>query len=518
MSGLINFISALFFGTFVYFKNKKSLVNKTFALLSFATALWGFGYWRWFLAGDEPEALFWVHILSFGATLIPIFYLHWILALLDLHKKKRMVLMFGYTITFLLLLFSMSSLYVKDMEPKLLFSFWPIAGPLYLFYIVVYLLLSSYGCYQLIKIYKKVDGHKRSQIKYVLFGSLVGFAGGATNFPLWYGIKILPIGNPLVAFYPFILAYAIVKHRLMGIKIVFAGLLVVIISFLFLFDILMLPQSFSFRIVKGLVFGVFLYLGYALIQSVQSEQKARENLEIAYADLKKLDEAKSEFVSIASHQLRTPLTAIKGYISMMLEKTYGEPPEKMTKPLENIYLSNERLIKLVNGLLNISRIEAGGLEMHPEKVFLGEVITSVVGELESGAKNKNIYLKFEKPKEPLPKILVDVEKIREAIMNLIDNAIRYTNKGGVTIKCKIQNEKCIIEITDTGEGMTKEEITHLFESFSRGTAGTRFWTEGAGLGLYVAKKFVEMHDGKIWAESKGKDKGSTFYIELPIKS
>jgi len=246
-------------------------------------------------------------------------------------------------------------------------------------------------------------------------------------------------------------------------------------------------------------------------------EKATVELREAYEELKKLDRAKSEFISIASHQLRTPLTAIKGYISMMLEKTYGAPPEQMEKPLKNIYLSNERLIKLVNDLLNISRIEAGRMEMQIEKTSLEEIITSVVEELKNSAKEKNIYLKWEKPEKPLPKISVDKEKIRQAIMNVIDNAIRYTERGGVTIKCKMQNAKCKIEVKDTGTGLTKYELSKMFESFSRGAAGTRLYTEGVGLGLYVAKKFVEMHNGKIWAESKGKGKGSTFYIELPIK-
>ena len=102
-------------------------------------------------------------------------------------------------------------------------------------------------------------------------------------------------------------------------------------------------------------------------------------------------------------------------------------------------------------------------------------------------------------------------------MNVLDNAIRYTQEGGITVKLKTQNSKLKIIISDTGEGLTKEEISKLFKSFSRGEAGTKFWTEGAGLGLYLARKFVEMHGGKIWAESEGKGKGSTFYIELPMK-
>ena len=112
--------------------------------------------------------------------------------------------------------------------------------------------------------------------------------------------------------------------------------------------------------------------------------------------------------------------------------------------------------------------------------------------------------------------MVDKEQIRQIVLNFIDNAIRYTNEGYVAVGIKRKPESLVIVISDTGEGMEKQEIALLFESFSRGQAGTRFWTEGTGLGLYVAKKFAEMNHGKVWAESPGKGQGSAFYIELPI--
>ncbi|MDD5144817.1 MAG: ATP-binding protein [Candidatus Pacebacteria bacterium] len=250
----------------------------------------------------------------------------------------------------------------------------------------------------------------------------------------------------------------------------------------------------------------------------QEVDKRTKELTEAYEELKRLDRAKSEFVSIASHQLRTPLTAIKGYISMMLEKSYGELSGKMVKPLENIYTSNERLIKLVNDLLNISRIEAGKTELTPEEASPEDLIQSIIQELKGSAQSKHIKLLFEKPEKDLGKIYIDTFKMRQVIMNIIDNAIRYTAQGEVSISVKIWRGNYRIAIKDSGAGMTKEEISQLFKSFSRGKAGNRFWTEGAGLGLYIAKKFIDLHNGKIWVESSGKGKGSTFVIELPLTS
>jgi len=276
-------------------------------------------------------------------------------------------------------------------------------------------------------------------------------------------------------------------------------------------------QNFLYFMLRCAFLGLLAWHFSTLAKVNILEREKSTELEKAYEELKKLDKAKSEFVSIASHQLRTPLTAIKGYISMIREKIYGKPPEKMEKPLGNIYVSNERLIKLVNDLLNVSRIEAGRMEMKLEKLSLEEIITSVVEELKNAVKEKNIYLKWEKPKKPLPKISVDRDKIRQVITNVIDNAIRYTEKGGVTIKIQKPESKIQIIVSDTGVGLARYELSKMFESFSRGAAGTRLYTEGVGLGLYVARKFVGMHNGKIWAESKGKDKGSIFYIELPFK-
>jgi signal transduction histidine kinase/small basic protein len=245
-------------------------------------------------------------------------------------------------------------------------------------------------------------------------------------------------------------------------------------------------------------------------------EKRTEELRKAYEELKKLDIAKSEFISIASHQLRTPLSAIKGYLSMILEGSYGELPEKVKRPMENVYQSNERLIKLVNDILSVSKIEAGEMEMNWKREDLREIIKEVISELSIKAKERNLYLKFEEPKE-FPKVVLDREKIRQVILNLVDNAIRYTQEGGVTVKLQMANNRVQIVVSDTGEGLTKKEKEKIFERFSRGSAGTKFWTEGAGLGLYIARKFVEMHKGKIWAESEGRGKGSTFYVELPIR-
>lgn len=236
----------------------------------------------------------------------------------------------------------------------------------------------------------------------------------------------------------------------------------------------------------------------------------------ANAELKNLDKAKSEFLSIVSHQFRTPLSIIKGYISMIIDGSYGELSGEIKQPLKNIYLSNERLIELVDNILNLSRIEAGRVKINLEHCSPEDVVSAAVKEMAIKAKEKGLKIKWEKPKKPLPKVLLDRNMFRQIILNLLDNGIKYTERGLIAVSAGNKEGKIVFEIKDTGEGMTEAEVSRLFTSFSRGDAGSKFWANGTGLGLYVAKKFVEMHGGRVWAKSAGKKKGSTFYVELPV--
>jgi signal transduction histidine kinase len=252
------------------------------------------------------------------------------------------------------------------------------------------------------------------------------------------------------------------------------------------------------------------------IKLASEVEKATHDLRLANDKLTRLDQAKSEFISIASHQLRTPLTVIKGYISMMLEKSFGELNSAELEALKKVYDSNERLIKLVENLLNISRIESGRLQFMFEDMHLETVVDSVMEELETTAKKKKLRLYYKKPSKFLPLVKLDTEKIRQVIMNLIDNSIKYTNKGSVTVALRQVKKNIEFSVSDSGMGISKTDLKSLFKKFSRGKDVSLVHTEGTGLGLYVAKQMVQSHHGKIWAESKGVGKGSKFVFTLPI--
>lgn len=527
---LIIILASIYLGLLVYLSNRKEKINKFFLILSISIACWiGFYYLT-----VSQASLLWSKLAYATVSIVYLFFYLFFVYFLGFEKKLKILsilVIISSLILFFISLFTdwiVKNIILINGNVDLLLGPWNIgfyAMAIFLSFFIILLLIIKYF---------QLSYNEKVKIQYFLIGV---FCWLFMNFifnmllPLWKGsVRYAEFGNYSTIFLLGFTAYAIVKKKLFETKVVLTGLFVALIALLLFLDLLILTDNPWVQIAKGVILLIFIGFGYFLIKSVLLEIKRREELEnltsqlettniklrAAYKKLERLDKAKSEFISIASHQLRTPLTIVKGYISMILEESYGKTIKGMKKPLQSIYESNERLIKLVNDLLNVSRIEAGKLKLELEKVSIEDIILGILEELNIVAQKKNISLKFEKPDKSLPLFLLDKEKIRQVIMNIIDNAIRYTKRGEIIINCFIEKDLYKIEINDTGEGMSQNEISKLFETFSRGVAGNRHWGEGAGLGLYIARKFVEMHSGRIWAESEGKGKGSTFYIELPL--
>lgn len=250
----------------------------------------------------------------------------------------------------------------------------------------------------------------------------------------------------------------------------------------------------------------------------QEVDKATKELKSANKELKKLDQAKSEFISIASHQLRTPMTAIKGYMSMVEDGDFGQVPDKIQKPVHAVLESSNRLLRLIEDLLNISRIESGRMQYEFEMGNVQTLVESVFEELQNHAKKKNLEFVYHAPQEPIPDIPMDTMKVREVVMNLADNAIKYTDTGTVELFLEVKGNEVKYWVKDTGRGLTAEDKGKLFKKFSRVGSSQLVHTEGTGLGLYIAKQIIKKHKGKLWAESEGAMKGSVFALSLKINN
>lgn len=228
-----------------------------------------------------------------------------------------------------------------------------------------------------------------------------------------------------------------------------------------------------------------------------------------------IERLKTEFVSLAAHQLRTPLSAIKWTLKVILEGDVGQLTKEQRELLRKSYASNERMIRLINQLLEVTRIEEGRYIGTTVRISMESLVESVVDAMRPEAEMKGLDFSFVSPTEELPQVRVDVEQIRLVIENLIENAIQYTLPGGkatVGLKYDKKGVECTIE--DTGIGIPLSQQDRVFGRFFRAKNAVRMETEGSGLGLYISKNIVEAHGGRIWFESQ-EGKGSTFYIWLP---
>lgn len=231
---------------------------------------------------------------------------------------------------------------------------------------------------------------------------------------------------------------------------------------------------------------------------------------------REVDRAKTEFVSLASHQLRTPATAVKWYSEMLLDKKSGKLDEKQERYLNEIYHGNERMIKLIDNLLNISRIELGRMSARKELVDVKEILDDAVKEQDSEISAKNHKFTVTQVGK-MEKILTDPILLRIIFQNLISNAIKYTLNGG-EIVCTIKKDhsKLIFSIKDNGIGIPTAENKNIFEKFFRASNSLELYREGNGLGLYIVKQMARSLGGKIWFESEV-NKGTTFYLVLPTE-
>lgn len=244
--------------------------------------------------------------------------------------------------------------------------------------------------------------------------------------------------------------------------------------------------------------------------------KMKQGLEEQVKRVQELDKTKSEFISIAAHQLRTPLSAIKWTFKMMIDEDVGEITLEQKEFLKRGYITNERMISLVNDLLNVSRIEEGrfGYEFKPKAIE--DIIETLLKAAYPLLEEKRINFVLNKPAKPLRKINADAEKLTLALENILNNAIKYTPpKGKISLLVEEKENQLTIIVTDSGVGVPKDQISKLFTKFFRGSNVIRLQTDGSGLGLFITKNVIEKHKGYITIQSE-ESRGTVVKIALPF--
>ena len=232
--------------------------------------------------------------------------------------------------------------------------------------------------------------------------------------------------------------------------------------------------------------------------------------------LKKIDQEKTEFVSLASHQLRGPLSSIQGYSSMLLEEDFGKVPKGLKEPITRIFESSRAMGALLNDFLDVTNIEKAEIEYDIGPINLIELLESVTDDFTLSFQRDEIELKKTYDPDSKIEIMGDSLRIRQMLNKILDNSLKYTPVGAVTVSVAEKNGDAVITVSDTGIGIAHDQIKDLFHKFKRASNANGISVTGSGLGLYVAREIAEAQGGRIWVESQGVGKGSIFYIALPV--
>ncbi len=328
-------------------------------------------------------------------------------------------------------------------------------------------------------------------------------------------------GMPILLMF---VGYAIVRFESFKLKVLTAEALFTT-AFILLFSLLFVRTIENAQLIALGTLFIFSIIGFLLVRNIKREVQQKEQieklahkLERANTKLQQMDKLKSEFVSIASHQLRSPITAISGYASLLREGSYGELTNKMREPIERIEQSARMMAVSIEDYLNVSRIEAGNMKYNLTDFSLADQAEHISDDLRPEALKRGLVLLFRKRIESKGIVNADTGKVQQIIHNLINNAIKYTQKGAITVYVheNLDTKKIYIDFLDTGVGMNTETLHSIFQKFERGDKANTVNVTGTGLGLYVAQKMAEAMHGTITAHSEGEGQGSRFTLELPL--
>jgi len=398
--------------------------------------------------------------------------------------------------------------------------YWRMYGPILLFLLFVNFPILFHK-------YKSAAGPLKLKLRYIIFGLVVSLGiTSAVNItlPLFGLTNLVWLGPLSIVFIPISIGYAITRRDLWDFKLILTELVTFLILFVLFLDIFNGFENTETVVFKSATFLFATIFSVLLVRGVIKELESKRRIEamadqlaVAHRRLREIDAEKSDFVSIATHQLRSPLTLIKGYTSMLLEGSFGTLETiKHKEVIQKIYMASQRLVGMIDDFLNISRIEQGKMKYRFSAFNLNHLITELIEEWQITSKeHKNpILTHFESAHDVF--VMGDELKVRQVLDNLIDNAIKYSPKNApIDIYIELHSEEIVVKIVDAGMGILKEALPSLFKKYSRTEETAKLHTEGRGLGLYIAHKIIKAHNGRMWAESRGQNLGSTFYLSFP---
>jgi signal transduction histidine kinase len=524
-------------GLFVFFSGEKTKLNFSWLLTSIAISTWSVGLFGVVFSTDISNAWFWQYILDVGGICVPILYLNFLLHLLKREKKLKVLQLSSLVVATFLIILNFTSLFKVGISPKFGINYWIDPGKLYFLFPLYFVILVLIAIYVVVKeYYLSDDKDRKRQLLYVLIAQILGFGGAATDFfPQIF--NIYPFGSYFIILYVIFISYAALKYHLFNMRVISTELLTFAI-WAFLLVKTLLSSNYNDFLINGFVLAAVVIAGILLMRSVLNEVKQKEKIEKiekeverayeiekkanelekkANEELKSLDKLKNQFLMQTQHDLRTPLTVVRGYCDLLIGGTFGKQPKKTLEVIEKIEAVVEGKLRDVNNFLDVEQFKMGkGVVALKPGVELTPILEEISSVLSLKARVKKIYLKLKKSKKSLI-VKADREKLKAAIFNIVDNAIKFTEKGGVEISANASGNDIVIIISDTGIGIPQDKVKGIFEMQFERTEQAQKAASGSGIGLYLSGQIIKLHNGKAWVESDGEGKGSVFHIELPVE-
>lgn len=504
ISALVNGIVSVTFGVLVISKNWRDRLNQVFFLMTVALAVWAFSYWQWQLSSGYDTALFWVRLLSIGSLYIPILFYHWVIILIGAEAFiNRIVLWISYGMSLAIVSLARTPLFIARLGHSGGFPFWPTSGVAYdIYFSYIYVGLVLYTLYLLVRTHATTeDRDERGQILYVILGCLLGFGGGLTNFPLWWGINVPPYGNALVAAFPFLLGYSVIRYRLFHLRIIIAELLVFALL-VFMFTIVVLADNWTLRLVYGVFFLCMSAVGVILIRSSYAIEEANAG--------------KTNLIHIMNHQIKGRLSAGKNVFAELLTNDYGAIPEAAKAIIRQGLEEMDTGVSYIQTVLQGMSAENGKLSYDMRPLNFKDIVVTAAASQREKAEKKGLSLETEYGDGDYT-VVGDAAQLTEAVRNLIDNGIAYTTRGGVRLTLRRDGDTVRLAVKDTGVGIPEEDKPRLFMAGGRGKDSAKINVDSTGYGLAFVKGVVEAHKGKVWYDSVPGN-GTTFFVQIPVRN
>jgi signal transduction histidine kinase len=497
-------------------RNKTNVVYSIFVLFA---SMWATGL-AFFLMNDNlDQSLLIANFYYISAAGIPTFFLYFSLLFLNNNTNKYRPLI---TVPFLIivLLFALDSNFLikevimNEWGKNVIFN-----NTNYYIYSLYFVSFVIFAYFKLIRSYlESKKNEKEVHLKFIILGTFVGFVFGMVfNLFLPYigDYKRIYLGPVFSIFMVASIAYSITKHHLFNMKVIVTQILMFVL-WVFIFIRTILSSTSEDQIINGGLLLISVVVGTLLIKSVMREVQQREEIQKLADDLKLANQGQSSLMHFMNHQVKGRLGNVKNIFAELLTDDYGEMPRDAKPLLEKGLDEADIGVNYVQNILKGASAENGTLPYDMKPIDLKSLVTTAFEKQKDRAEKKE--LKFElKIEDGNYEMTGDAVQLGESIRNLIDNSLNYTPEGSVVVSLSNNSHIYRIEIKDTGVGLSSEDKLKLFKSGGRGEDSLKINVNSTGYGLVFVKGVVSAHGGKVWAESEGRGKGSTFIVELPKK-